>query len=309
MGIELVTAEGKTDVTEENFADSMQKLENMLKPGMPVLIRNYTHFNVFSQPKHAREMLFFYGGELKWQGKRQGELTVQKGKRNFVVTFVNGASPEKYQIARSIYKKPTESFGVPHRWEEEVYNEGTFSPAGPSIWTTVHRAGTESIVVGDALNDRFPNAIRALRFAGDAVYFKLNGFYSGPNIITEIGASATSEQGEQRDSLTRRMACLNAVMNLLKESERIVDPHHDNWRFMEAAQVGWYASTIQDELTAGYPVDKEDYCLGVAFVKVEKGIFPGEAYILPAREKMDELVELAFSEEMVRKHYPHGLKR
>ena len=81
MGIELATSKGKSEINGENFAESMQRLENMLEPGTPVMFQKYRSNNLsMGGGRHAQRLLFFSGGKLS----REGVFNLQKGKRNFV---------------------------------------------------------------------------------------------------------------------------------------------------------------------------------------------------------------------------------
>jgi hypothetical protein len=313
MGIELATSKGKSEINGENFAESMQRLENMLEPGTPVMFQKYRSNNLsMGGGRHAQRLLFFSGGKLS----REGVFNLQKGKRNFSYVTINEKDSTSYQVVHHWQEAlDNHRLSVPKSWTMRQYNEGTFSPAGPSEWNSFHSAGTEEIVVGDILTEKFPDAMHALRFGRDAVYFDLHSFYSMQSyLVTEIGDKGIrGEQESQRETQTHRIACLRACMNLINEAEREIGEYHNS---VIAKHVGWFRDGTQRLRDGGHPVDDRDYLVqelshpsrSVAFVKTGKGIKYGETYILPFSEKMDNIVELAFSEDMVRKHYPHGFK-
>ena len=84
-----------------------------------------------------------------------------------------------------------------------------------------------------------------------------------------------------------------------------------------AKHVGWYREGVKIFRVDGHPVAGDDYLVQelshpsrrIAFVKTGKGIRYGETYILPFNDSIDRLVEFAFSEGMVKKHYNHGFEK
>jgi len=290
MRIELTTPEGKTEIKEENFVEYMQKLDNLLEPGIPVMFQKYTRNGLNGgKGKPTERILFFSEGHLNRAEDLsiEGVFNLQKGKRNLSYVMNN--------------KKDTTSYQIVHSWKKELDNY---------YLNPVHNTKIKEIVIGDILDEQFPDELRALRFAGEAVYFKLHPFYSNQNyLIKEIGDEGNhGKQETKRERQTHEIACLRASVNLLKEAERELG---ENKEALMVNQIGWFSQGTKNFGGDKYPIDDGDYLIYhpnsiVAFVKTGKGVGYGETYILPVSEKMDEVVELAFSEDMVKEHYPYG---
>ncbi len=310
--IKLTTILGRTRINKDNFAESMRSLEKILRPGTPIMFQNYHSSSLHFGGRHAQRILFFSGGRLS----KKGVFNLQKGRRNFCYAQISEKDPAAYDI---IIQPDEELNGynikVPRSWTRQQYNEETFSPAGPHLFSSLHSEGTEQIIAKDSLARRFPDAMRALRFARDSVYFNLNSFYAVQNHeITEIGDTRPDcEQEKQRSLQTNRIACVRAVMNLLTEATREIEIHLES---LVTHQIGWFSCRARSFRAQRYPVDDDDYLIqatsqpykDVAFVKIGGGMFAGEIYVLPVSRDMDQLVERAFSADMVKKHYPHGCK-
>lgn len=243
-----------------------------------------------------------------------GIFNLQKGKRNHSYAIVSDKEPASYQLVRHKHERmDNHKANIPQSWTIKQYNEGTFSSAGPSEWHSSHRAGTSKIVIGKTLEEMFPDALKAIRFASDALYFDLHTFYSMPNyLVTEIGDEVKQSGSEiLRTSVSHRLTCLRACMNLLNEANTEIGAYHNP---VVANHVGWFHNGMNQLRADGHPVEGRDYLVrelshpsrNIAFVKTEKSIIFGATYILPFNENVEKIVELAFSESMIKKHYPHG---
>jgi hypothetical protein len=313
MRIKLITKEGESEITKDNFVESMQRLENMLKPGTPVMFQNFSWNDHPWGAKYIDRILLYSGGKLS----SEGIFNIQKGKRNYVYATISKDDPNSYRFVHQgdelLYNN---GLVTPKTWTSRESNEGTFSSAGTVEWTSFHKAGTTQLVIGDILNEQFPNALNELNYVRDAIYFNLDGFYSVQNyLITEIGdIGPRGEKEQQRTDQTHRIACVRACVNLLGEVKREVEQINNP---LIVNQTGWYRDGAEPLRKMGLPIDNQDYIVKelqypgkiVAFIKVGKGIAFGETYILPHREEVEAMVERAFSEEIVARYYPHGLKR
>ncbi|MCK4730437.1 MAG: hypothetical protein KAT28_03910 [Candidatus Aenigmarchaeota archaeon] len=294
MGIELITSEGKSEIDGENFIEYMQKLDNLLEPGTPIMLQKYTNGLNKGRGRPAERILFFSEGNLNRDSNgdlnKEGVFNLQEGKKNLSYVMINEKDQTSYQIVYS------------HKKELDNYN---LNP--------IHNTRINEIIVGDILTEQVPDAMSALRFAGDAVYFDLHPFYSRQNyLIKEIGDQGIcGEQETKRERQTHEIACLRASINLLKEAGREIGKYKGA---LVANQVGWFSDGTKNFGENKYPINAEDYLVHhptypnkmVAFVKTGKGVRYGETYILPVSKKMDDVVELAFSKDMIKEHYPHG---
>jgi hypothetical protein len=283
------------NLTKENFSEKIKQLEELLVPGTPVMFHTYHKTDIGIGKTYNNRLLFFSGGTLDSKGR----FNVQKGKRNFCYVDLSELDPTCYRIVRqtdeSLYNKLE-----PHRsWEQQHYNENTFSRAGPSTWMTFPSKGTTEILIGDLVEEKYPEAIKALKFARDAVYFELPYFYES--------ICPVSSTDEERHT-TRKIMRLNITANLLEEAhEEIRKKITKNCR---NSLTIWETGEIRAAHT-NRPLLKEDYIVleslhpsrVLAYIKV-KGC--NGAYILPAK-KFAKVVEYAFSKENIGKFYPYGL--
>jgi hypothetical protein len=298
--IELKTPIGIKEINKDNFAESMQNLRDILLPGMPIMIRQYDQHQLSI---HSETVLFYSGGNLS----DEGIFDIQKGKINFPYLHVDKEKPTSYWVYRQ-NEKDLDKFKlcIPETWTGTTYNENTFSPRGPSTELTFGGSGTEEVVIGKNLSRQFPDAVYALKFVGDAVPFRLDSFYS-----QEYQSIIEKEKitDEQKRRLAKRIT-LGACMNLIKEAAQEIKT--DLIGGIVARQVESYIDGTEGFRKDSYPIDGKDYiiqemphpCRRVAFVKTEN---VGGACILPFNRKMKNIVELAFSEDMIRKYYPYGM--
>ncbi len=306
MGIELLIAEDKSEITKENFADSVEQIRGALKPGMPVMVHNYSRSSLNYTRGNEARVLFFSGGSLDDNGK----FNMQEDTNSFYVDM-GKEDNSSYMIKQA--SDGLVGMGLPNIWTQEQYNEGTFSPEGPSRWTSTHESGTRRVLIGEHLAQEFPDAFNALRFAVNSTHFYLPIPYARQKyLITDIG-ERTGEDFE-KDKLTHRIARIRGIMNLLElaidQTKEFTDPFP-----LSASQVGWYRNGVEYFREQGYPVNAEDYLINkgvkpskernIVFIKTEGTLQYGEMYILPYGERKS-LVELAVSDGVVGKIYPAG---
>ena len=98
---------------------------------------------------------------------------------------------------------------------------------------------------------------------------------------------------------------VNAALNLIEQA----DEHIDGFKIQPVEKVN---EAVRQELLENYPLNNTDLVLSdkstdeiFGFLKIEKGRTNNELFALPADEH-NELFDRAFSEDMIRKHYPHG---
>lgn len=310
MGINLATEKGETTITKENFSDSLGALEQMLEPGMPVIIQNFSWNSLaYGGGRRNQNILFFSGGHVS----KKGVFDLEKGKRNFSCVQVYKNDHESYRVINALSSELTNyTLAVPSNWTANQYNEGTFSRLGGVSWQSLHSAGTEKIFVGRNLLEQFPEAFRALQFARDAIRFELNPFYSHQNkLIHYEGEKINDEKEKQRTRETTRIACLRASANLLVRADHELTQEDS---FFNVTEIGCSSKDLQRFREKGYPVEKQDCIVyeishpyrAIAFVKTNNISFVGEVYVLPYNEQSEEIVKLAFSNDFVKKYYPFG---
>ncbi len=303
--ITLVTPERQSEINAHNYADSLQDLNNMLAPGTPVMFQRHNEHG-------SRKLLLLSGGGLS----QDGTFDVQKGKRNYVYASINEDDSDVYKISRlNDGKLAHYRLEVPHSRRGEDESDHSFSPEDPGAVASFHE-----VVMGNKVIREFPDVINALQFAGDAVHFKLDQFYSRPLYLTFEKGDA--EANWQREKRAHNDACLGAVLNLMREAVEIdirkkdaaatsyAQVSTETYGPISATQLDLYKDQGEEFSGCGLPVDLKDYLLQVstkkklAFVKVGKGDGFGETYVLPAEDELNELVGFAFSDDFVKKFYP-----
>lgn len=318
MAIKLTIGTEQSEINEQNLQTSLETIAAQLTPGTPVMLQNYSSSDLgLTRGKHIHNILFISDGHLH----PHGTFSHQKGKRNFAFITSGYTNFQEYQIVHHWQEKlelDHNRLTIPHDWTKEQFNEGTFSRSGPERWLSSHSAGTEEIIVGEKLLEKFPDAINSLKFAQEAINFKLNPFYSHLSYITTQIGDKSGSTGMAQQSLRERqscdLACLKAVANLIGEAHQELSEF--SFGGLSTDQLGWYREGGKYLRAKGIPVDDKDYHIheishprrNLAYVKVGKGLIFGETYILPARN-MDKIVESAFTEERIKKHYPYGMEQ
>jgi len=303
--IELKMPTSIAKIDKDNLAQNIQKIKNVLKPGMPVLIQQYDIHHMVRENNETA--LFFSGGNIN----EEGVFDIQKGKINFPYASINQIDSNIYKYFIHLNWNSTLTnykIEIPHTWQNKTYNENTHSPAGPSEGISIHSEGTEEIVIGEFLKQQFPEAVKALKFTGDAVRFSLDSFYSDQCYGIEEKEDTFNKE---KQAMIRKFTHLRASMNLIKEAAQELEM--GSLSSIVARQLKRYQNIEKFFEIDGYPINSEDYLVDetahpynrVAFVKTES---VGGIYILPFNKTTEEIVDLAFSSDMIRKHYPHGMR-
>lgn len=290
-----------TETDRDGFLTSLDQVVSSLTPGIPVMLHTYRVNDMISRSDSRK--IFFSDGTFD---RTRGIFGMQQGKRNYAVVEV-GEDGTVYRVVGGSSPYDSVQVNTPNFWMSHDFNEGTFSPSGGSTITSFHETGTPEIAIGQEVIDRFPEAVHALRFGSDALYFELPSTYAMPGyLITNIGDSR--DVAEERMSAMSKIARVHASMALLSgASAEGIEPV--NW--LSATQVGHFRDGVKRFRERGFPVAAEDYLLrephypqrNIAIVKPQ-GILYGSTFILPYRDELGPVVEAAFSPERVKKMYP-----
>lgn len=293
-----------TEDNNGNFCASLEQVVSSLTPGMPVMLHTYRINDMVSRSDSRK--LFFSDGTFD---RSRGIFGMQRGKRNYAFVDV-GEDGTPYRVVGGSSPYDCIQVHTPNFWVSTDINEGTFSNAGPSEIVSFHEKGTPEIALGQEVVDRFPDALQALTFGGDAVYFELPSTYAMPSyLITNVGDSRKIE--EERKSAMSKLARVRAAMVLLEgASAEGIAPV----QWLTATQVGWFRDGVKMFRDRGFPVAAEDYLLrehhhpqrNIAIVKPQGEIY-GSTFILPYRDELGPVVEAAFSPERVKTIYPRGI--
>ncbi|MFA5856302.1 MAG: hypothetical protein WC867_03025 [Candidatus Pacearchaeota archaeon] len=308
MGIKVIHDNCEFEIEKENFKESINHLERILENGIPVMVeeKNWTdlHFGYRGTDRH----LFFSDGNII-----DNRLFSRNGSRNRVYAYCFGESNnfQTYQLAISL--KESAKLSLPKSWTRKQYNEGTFSPAGPVEWVSHHKGGTSMILLGKKVEEKYKEALDAIRFIEKGFSFVLDSIYSMPgHLVTSIGQS--NNDREKKESEYSKVAGLSSVRSLIEKSSRklfqenIIESPMD---ILNATQLGYWNSGSEHYRNDGYPVNDSDYLLHeikyphnrVAFVKVGKGSCYSNIFVLPYKG-FENIVELALSEEFSKKYFP-----
>jgi|GEM_PF-5231811 len=300
-GIEFVLDSETINVNEKNFADSMQKLEKALRPGIIMFVQNYNKddFGSLTIPrKHYDTKIFSYGDTL------DGKILMDADKKNKVYITLDDVNKKAFGSFYNINYLPKDQTAdiqiiLPAFWTGTAYNEGTFSPAGGTSWSTFHWAGTEKVIIGDKLLELFPEAVNALKFVQDAQHFELHQTYSRPNhyIFKKDDTTHLSKdydltrlkkdihklpdiiEGDDWETKSRLMDIKNGITLMQKESREEIfcemnciqavlnllhGPVYEKNGLkvrLEVSQVGRDRNAVQSLRSQGYPVGSEDYII------------------------------------------------
>jgi len=309
MGVILVTGEGEINIDFDNFGEAMQRLENMLDPGTPVMFQTSSSSD-FMKGGSSESLLFISGGKLSLDGF----FNLQKGKRNFSYGSIDENGQNRFKLINNGGQTLNNcNLTASRNWlVDSCGKEDLFSGFGDrSFFDNIK---TNKIVIGDILNEQFPEEMRVLKFGRDSVYFNLHSAYSMQNSLVSSEERERLSDNEKYliDKEDSKKMCLRACMNLINEAERQIG---DYTNLVSARKVNLFVDKVQDLRMRGYPISEEDYFIsqlshpknGIGFVKTGVGMQYGETYILPFSDKMDSVVEFAFSDENVGKFYPYGL--
>ncbi len=300
MKIKLMTGAGEESIDEEN----MEKIGEYIESGTPVMLQQTSRSNSWlCRTEESRKILFISDGTLR----KDGYFSINGGRKNFCYAII-GMDNRRYQIVNNGEALLKEKITPPETWE--IQEDPNSPPSEYNI--SRRREGTELIVIGDILAEQFPDAMYALEFAGDAVYFRLDPFYSMQDtVILETDGIIYGRQ-TQREIDSVRRNCVGASMNLIEEALKHLKKHNGK---LKAREIGaeYNIDMIREYQT--YPVCEGDYLIldgkgvEIALLKTGKGEIPDETYILPCSDEMDDIIDLAFSGEMIERHYPHGCAR
>ena len=301
-----MVGEGVTTETYDDFRDYVRDINDIIEPGMPVVLKKIQNYNQFYSRKRGlkesyKKFLFISDGSIN----SDGLFNIQKGEQNYSsllfgegglmdYTIVNFKTPELYGGVLSVPKDDIEisvekdsSINDKIKWTSTIKSQNT---------TTI-----DSISMGDISERLYSDALDALHFARDAVYFNLDPFYfSSHPMVRRIDDSKT------KMSEAREFVCLSAVLSLLHDAKH---KHNGGVSFV-ANQLGTFSTGSESWQKHGHPVCDTDYLIQqgntvYAYVKTGCGFNGGATYILPT-SKDEDLVERAFSDDFVKNYYPAG---
>jgi hypothetical protein len=295
-GIRVTHSQGEFDIGRYNFQESLKRLEEILTPDTLVFIHDI----------HKRKTIFFSDGTITYDSK----FTIQKGKRNYSYVRVGDERAFDYRIASSderLMSSPITTWLNEMSWWR---NGRTLVPIDEALFSDVYKNETAAIVIGDSLKNTFPEAIQALEFARDAMHFELSTIYVSGKRNSLYGENDNLKDIRERQ--TQRTVNVSAIKNLLelelRKTDQSFDPKYDYFNVIE---LGNCSESIMDIWRKKYPgigekMNKNDLVVydnlkgvAAAFLKLDYG----GAYILPVNGN-DQLIDSAFSEEMVKKIYP-----
>ena len=303
---EVEITDGKNENSGNDYSEYISSINKNLESDMPVLFTE-THERPRAQrralgsrtDKYSKNRLLFlsdenlsYGGVFKLQPKTRNNCYLMLDCENY--TIVNQDSD----------KLGNDKLSVPIKWTMEHICEYSSSTYSSGIkWNSLTDKGIEEIIVGDILNKQYFEAINSLKFARDAVYFKLGvSYFDSISRVNQIDESKTKLYE------AKKLTCLNAAMSLLDEAKK--EQHILGNHNVQATQIGCYSTGAQSFQNNGRPVGDTDYLIHrggkrFAIVKIGGGPNVREMYILPYKGE-ESLVECAFSNDMIKKHYPDG---
>ncbi|MFA5797063.1 MAG: hypothetical protein WC916_03455 [Candidatus Woesearchaeota archaeon] len=322
--IKLITTQGTSSITKDNFSESLEKIVKMLTPGTPVMFDGYaktTRSGPF--PAHdVKKYLFYSDGTVT----PDGGFRFQEGKRtDLYVAFTRKDNPEQYILNiisrdRSLPQKIL----IPHSDIEGGALVGE---------------GTTEIIIGGNLRLQYGNAMNAMDFARNAINVVLDNSYvtfapiyhtrekfNGPrkefeSLRKKFGGSKEEfeaaskkfngfkEEFEKFEKNFTEYALVTAARNLLLEA-RVQNKKPAG---IEIVPLERYYLDSQKNLIEKYALDINDFVIrgpdgtgknaDIAILKIAHRLFPGQLFVLPAQD-MDEFVESAFSEQAVAAYYP-----
>jgi hypothetical protein len=251
--------------------NSCENIESVLTRGMPVLLTN--HHSLTGCFNHNSNILFFSDGTFE-----NNALGILKGKKNYVFANLskkNGQFNGDYDISyfsNGTHLKMTNSFYKEHNF---VYDDA---------YGRMHCSSSLEFMSGNVniesdLSEKFETVLTALRFAGDAIYFKLPLFYfTGTESVLHAVSDLINESINDSKVLKTKLFC---DYKILKDSD--INKYED------------------------YDLIPGDYVFyekgPIALVK----ICHNEAYIIPYEKnysgELVEFIENAFNLDFVKKKF------
>ncbi|RME78457.1 hypothetical protein D6774_01055 [Candidatus Woesearchaeota archaeon] len=244
--VERIEAGKEFEVTTGNVDEFLKQIQTRLRSGMPVIVSNFSYNQALRQTYPSITRVAFYSdgriihdayGKPVFGMKQVGEVIP-------VVTAQGSKVPDEDEKRDywhnhfqrySVGTSPSAQIGInaPRSGLTEQYNEGTFSPAGPSSWTTSW-SKSQTIEFGWELLDRYPEVFRHLDFMEHARNICIDHFYTGVgyllhNLDTDLPESINELLGpdipltrKQRESIGRaanhaaiQSATLRGISNLV----------------------------------------------------------------------------------------------
>jgi hypothetical protein len=302
--MELITDNDKIEITKDNFDKILKNIETIIQSKTPVLIEEFELNDVggFSSPlPHVTSTLFYADKFIcnpKDNSENKNKFTMSPGKRNTCYSTIRHKD-ESHYVVKNINEILTNiKIEIPSTWLGTAYNEGTFSRAGGTSWTTRHGSGTNKIIIGQKALDKFPNATDTLNFAQDAIHFRLPRAYTRhfnrimkkgdqriysldltkirdelnkipkditteylrlrKNELIDLFALPESHPESRRRRESIEMTCINAVLTLMDEPMYKQNKFHTD---LEAIEVKCYKNIVEVYKSKNCPINNNDYLI------------------------------------------------
>ncbi|PJA22821.1 hypothetical protein COX58_01115 [archaeon CG_4_10_14_0_2_um_filter_Archaea_38_6] len=276
-----------------NFAeDTPQNLEELLSPGVPVLVETTSTYNYNTKIiKH----LFFSNGKMD-----KNYFIAQEGEKNTVYASL---SEKSYTL--HICKESNKCIEYKDAWyyKHENSNEGTFARSGgTTLWISKSYGGTD-VKIGEELKEEFSEVLLAIEFAQKSYVFNVSHFYHPDNFIS---IKKYSNNGEVRNHTLLSFA-FKLLEKANKELNLFFPDRSDD--FSDLVLLTKHDSIMEHQRKEGYPITDKDFIIRprytgpyLGFLKAGFGS-SGEVFAMPTKEG-EEVFKLAFSPEDIKKYFP-----
>lgn len=307
MGIKIITAGEEFEITPENVSETRPRLEALLVPETPVMVEHHEfrgHGGFGGGLRVRRHLLFAKKADKK--------LVPRVGLRGSAYAVAGGRENEfaQYQLVRC-WAENQEATELEMPWSGTQEQHGC-SDRGGSSWVSFHSGGTERILLGAITEEKYADALNAIKFVEGGYKFQLPSFYAMPGYcVSEAGLSR--EENDAKHNSAANLVALTAAMDLLKVAARETDIRNTE---LAAYQFSDGARNLASSRGRGYPVVAGDFFIRelmhpsrlVGFVKVGKGVQYGDTFLYPAKGA-EELFETALSDKIVKRCYPMGFQK
>ena len=312
MGVK-VTASGESfTLSKETVLEFQNQLSDLIVQDTPILIKSssYNGASMRVDKSSVAKHILISDGDFDTKQK----FIPRKGKRNAVYAVSHNKENFDDITLVPCWAEGQEATHLTMPWFNLQRQESctSFSRGPPNVWHTQHAGGTDEIIIGEEVEKEHCDILQAIKFAEEAFVFTLPHFYANLDHAIKLDKDTWDDRAKQREVTKNNV--LTAALNLIEEAHDELNVTGRNFGHFNIHTFKRFADESKESLLEKYPLSDDDLVIRegmhpgtiFGFLKLEKGRFSNELFALPYEEKYPEIFELAFSEDMLRKYYPHG---
>jgi hypothetical protein len=280
--IDIITDREKVSFRKHELDDAFREISNSIKPNVPILIKNRSWIRQGHRKEENTDIMFFSDGTIN----KDFKFGILGGKRNNAYLEI-GVDSQK--IVGTEFDT-IDKFIVPYNFRRA---ENIGIPGVRTSLIAEKGAGTTSVIIGEELLKSFPEEYRAIKFAGNAIYFDSN----------KLQLKSRLEKVEHAGDEASESISIDNVLKLIANAENTI--YKSELSTFKVSTLNAYSKILcnmHNSAPDDYIIKKAgDVEMWLGIMKIDRTDF-GNILVLPINQS-DGIIEKAFSLNNIDKNY------